>query len=808
MGTSQTLTALKSFAAGLLTSTIFNGSGQAITMPAAAGQFALVSQIPSTASFVDLSSAQTITGAKTFAPNALLVSDGTTSFKGTITATNPLTGNWTWSFPAGKSGTIAMLSDITGGGGAQLNVAQTWTALQTFGSNIAATSIQNTGVLTLPTSTDTLVGRATVDTLTNKTLTNPTYNLNTFLNASGNIITIPTASQNDTLLGQISTNNVQNKSLYDSNNAIINNADNTKSLKFSLGAQTTGTTLTLASNQTTSQTLNWPNISASDTVMTLGTAQTISAVKTFSAAPVISSITNTGTLTLPTTTGTLALTSQIPSLANYVDLTSAQTISGVKTFSAAPVISSITNTGTLTLPTTTGTLALVSQIPTNANYVDLTTNQTVAGQKTFTGSMTLNDVAIPASTYLGNSLQDATATVNDPVSSGLISQLSFNYLGTKTITATSATTYTSAATLHIPSAPVASTNATITTPSALQIDSGNLKMGTGRLTIAATQSAGTPSIAVGASSNDGIYSTGAGNVSIARAGIIGANFSSSGLAIYNSAGTFASTLSFAGSASYTLTMPNSTSTIAALGLAQTFSAAQTFSGQIINTKAGATAGGTAGIYSNPATTAFSGANNYFWNYFVAPPASASTTGSAANVYIAGASAGTASAGNYALQVAAGPTSIPAGTVGAPSLVFGANNTTGLYSDVANTVKCAISGANVSTTSSTGFTVSGKTTTTQLQVGTFSTINGIQTGLATCPTNITSGSSATNSVTFSVAFSTTPQLTATLQWSGGVLGQAGILTVSAISASGFSFIVYNPAGSTITSTLNVSWIAIG
>ena len=35
-------------------------------------------------------------------------------------------------------------------------------------------SINNTGALTLPTSTDTLVGRATTDTLTNKTLTSPT----------------------------------------------------------------------------------------------------------------------------------------------------------------------------------------------------------------------------------------------------------------------------------------------------------------------------------------------------------------------------------------------------------------------------------------------------------------------------------------------------------------------------------------------------------------------------------------------------------------------------------------------------------
>ena len=38
-------------------------------------------------------------------------------------------------------------------------------------------TIVNTGTLTLPTSTDTLVGRATTDTLTNKTLTSPNFGL-------------------------------------------------------------------------------------------------------------------------------------------------------------------------------------------------------------------------------------------------------------------------------------------------------------------------------------------------------------------------------------------------------------------------------------------------------------------------------------------------------------------------------------------------------------------------------------------------------------------------------------------------------
>ncbi len=62
--------------------------------------------------------------------------------------------------------------------------------------------------------------------------------------------------------------------------------------------------------------------------------------------------------------------------------TGSQTFAGVKTFSSAPVISSITNTGTLTLPTVTGTImqyaegASSSTAPTptgdaRENYLDL-----------------------------------------------------------------------------------------------------------------------------------------------------------------------------------------------------------------------------------------------------------------------------------------------------------------------------------------------------------------------------------------------------------------------------------------------------
>lgn len=82
----------------------------------------------------------------------------------------------------------------------------TLTGTQTF-TNKTLTSpvistISNTGTLTLPTSTDTLVGRATTDTLTNKTLTTPVINGATL---NGDLQIDATPNTDDTFNGE-STN--------------------------------------------------------------------------------------------------------------------------------------------------------------------------------------------------------------------------------------------------------------------------------------------------------------------------------------------------------------------------------------------------------------------------------------------------------------------------------------------------------------------------------------------------------------------------------------------------------------------------
>jgi hypothetical protein len=166
---------------------------------------------------------------------------------------------------------------------------------------------------------------------------------------------------------------------------------------------------------------------------------------------------------LPDATGTVALTSQLPNQA--VNTTSTVTFAqvntpGIKnpagTFSIYnPFVNTISlgftpggtnNTSTtlvtaqtanrnIDLPDASGTVALTSQIPTNTTFVDLTTAQTVAGAKTFTGAPLTLQTGAGVSTLMRLNLPGGTVnggSITCPFNNGnFFSNLTINDMAIK-----------------------------------------------------------------------------------------------------------------------------------------------------------------------------------------------------------------------------------------------------------------------------------------------------------------------------------------------------------------------------------------
>ena len=128
-------------------------------------------------------SAPTLTGAITatgavFAGGSPLVFEGATDngFETTFAITDP-TADRTITFQD-ATGTVAYLTDITGGGASEFSTVTVNTSIIFEGSTddanettLVASDPDADRTLTLPNATDTLVGKATTDTFTNKTIT-------------------------------------------------------------------------------------------------------------------------------------------------------------------------------------------------------------------------------------------------------------------------------------------------------------------------------------------------------------------------------------------------------------------------------------------------------------------------------------------------------------------------------------------------------------------------------------------------------------------------------------------------------------
>ena len=189
-----------------------------------------------------------------------------------------------------------------------LGTNQTITGTKTFNTAPAMTSIFNGGTVTIPTGTDTFTTITATQTLTNKSLSDATTFITDDVTATkrlgfqiaGNTagvtltlataqaisqsLAIPNVGAGDSFVTLNAAQTLTNKNLSDATTFIVDDANNTRRLGFSI-SNDAGITLTIATAQTNvqgSQSLAIPPVLAGDSFATLNTIQTVAGIKTFS----------------------------------------------------------------------------------------------------------------------------------------------------------------------------------------------------------------------------------------------------------------------------------------------------------------------------------------------------------------------------------------------------------------------------------------------------------------------------------------------------------------------------------------------
>ena len=391
-----------------------------------------------------------------------------------------------------KEGILATLSDVVSGGGdVTLNTPQTLT-------NKNLTSATNTFPSTLLTTTD-------AQTVTNKNLTSAT---NTFPS---------------TLLSTTGTQTVTNKNLTSATNTFPSTLVDTSSTQ-TISAQKTIINPILENPLVTTDAANAPLTS----LVLFMESNDIGSTAILTNKN-LTSATNTFPSTLLTTTGTQTVTNKNLTSATNTFPSTLLTTTDVQTVTNKN-LTSATNTFPSTFATTTA-----SQVLTNKDLSSSTNTfpnfvKTGVAWPTVQGpgiSLVDGTTVSAANQFQGVTLRTGVNTVQDTFSTAGQTNISDIYFNQRTLASTNvAQAYTNASTLCIEGPPIAGTNVTLT-----PANTNSLRVQTGNARLVGLGTPAIPALAIGSAGNDGIYSSAAGAVNVATAGVLRQTTSSAGLVL-------------------------------------------------------------------------------------------------------------------------------------------------------------------------------------------------------------------------------------------------------------------------------------